>query len=602
MSSNPFHTRPARPFRTVLLATVLSLFCLPAQATSSMAKIEGNVSSDMRELLRSVIGEAEEPPRSLAQARRRAEKAAEQALGVMRSQGFYGATVKARVEETMAEGDGSSRKPPKPILLITPGPQFTFSDISITYAGGEPDIADAVRSAANIQSGGPALAAEIVAAEILARSYLKAHGYPETEVLPRKAVVDHDKKTVQVAFNFKAGDKTRFGVIEQTGSANIVKSWPNMISPFESGEVFNDVQLNKLTSRVIRTGVFETATAVLSDEKEPNPDGTVTRNVILNVEQGDINTITGEIGYSTTDGSGLEASYERRNFIGYAQTLTLSSTLKTNQIRFGADYTIPYFLREDRSVDLGGEIAREDTDAFTGERVGVNALITQKISERLKVGLGAGLEGSQFKQDGEDVRAYLFDGVGRATYDSRNSILDPVKGVRIEANAIPTYNFGESDGFFTTVQAGASTYGRITDSLVLAGRLEAGTIFGANQDTVPLNRRFYGGGGGSVRGYGYQSISPVDAAGDVVGGRSITEASAELRYHGESAFGGVIFVDAGSVVRDDLPTFEDVRYGAGVGVRYYTSFAPLRADIAIPLNRRDGDSRVQVYISIGQAF
>ena len=584
------------------LGTAMSLLGTLAYADTPLAEVKGEITPDMRDLLAAVIGQAEDPPRSLAQARRRAEKAAEQALTVMRSQGYYGAEVKARIDEFTPEGDEGVRRPPKPILHITPGPQFTFKDVSINYADAAPDVAEQVSEKAVIATGKPALSAEVVAAELRAVNYLKAHGYPETTILPRKAVVDHDTKTMRVAFNFSVGDKTRFGAIETAGSAYLAKSWPKMISPFEPGELFSDRQLNKLADRVISTGVFDSTTSVLADEKIANADGTVTRNVILNVEQGDINTVTGEVGYSTTDGSGIDLSYERRNFIGYAQTLTLSTAVKTNQIKFGVDYNIPYFFREDRALDLGSEVAREDTDAFTGERVGINTLLTQKLSSKLKVGLGFGLEASRFKENGVDVTAYLFDGLGTATYDSRNSILDPVKGVHAEASAVPTYNFGKRDGLFTTVEAGASTYRRVSKSLVAAGRVKAGTIFGANQDTVPLNRRFYGGGGGSVRGFGYQSISPVNAEGDSIGGRSITEASAELRYHGDSPFGGVVFVDAGSVVRNDLPSFKDVRYGAGVGVRYYTSFAPLRADIAIPLNKRDGDNAFQIYISIGQAF
>ena len=587
---------------SIAAGLILSLSAAQAHAASPLAHVKGELSGDMKNLLASVIGEAEDKPRSLAQARRRAQKAAEQALSVMRSQGYYGADIKASVEEFAAEGD-AVRKSPKPTVLIKPGPLFTFTDVIIRFEDGAADDVKAqVRERASLPTGEAAVAAKVVAAELRAVNYLKANGYPETLALPRKAVVDHKTKTLRVEYRFKIGDKTRFGEIKQTGSAYIIKSWPKMISPFENGELFSDRQLNKLTSRVIATGVFDSATAVLEDKKMPNEDGSVTRNILLNVEQGQVNTVTGELGYSTSDGSGIDLTFERRNFIGYAQTLLLTATAKTNQIRFAADYNIPYFLREDRALDLGGEIAREDTEAFTGERVGVDALITQKVSSRLRVGLGAGLEASRFKEDGEDVTAYLFDGLGRATFDSRNSILDPVKGLYIEGSAVPTYNFGNEDGLFTTVQTGISHYRSISDNFVLAGRVKLGTIFGADQSTVPLNRRFYGGGGGSVRGYGYQSITPIDDEGVSVGGRSITELSTELRYRGDSPFGGVVFVDAGSVARKDLPNLSDIRYGAGVGVRYFTSFAPLRADVAIPLNKREGDASFQVYISIGQAF
>ncbi len=584
------------------MCAALSMAAASAYAETPMAYIEGDVSPEIRELLGQVIGQTDAPPRSLAQARRRAEKAAEQARSVMRSRGFYGAEITARIDEFVPQGDETKRRPPKPVLLINSGPQFRFSNISVNFDDKTPDNAAQASKEIAISAGSPAHAAAVVAAELNAVNYLKAHGYPEAEILPRKAVVDHDKTSLDVDFNFKAGDKTYFGVIEQTGTARTVKSWSQMVAPFKPGDVFDDTLLNQLSSRIIATGVFDSATAILDDEKISNADGSVTRNVLLNIEQGAMNTISGEIGYSTSDGSGIDLTYERRNFVGYAQTLTLSTTLKTNQIRLGADYSIPYFFRQDRALDIGAEIAREDTDAFTGSRVGTNALITQKISNRLKVGLGVGVEASEYKENGLDVTSYLFEGLGRATYDTRDSVLDPEKGFLVEASATPTYNFGNQDGLFTVLSTGASHYQRLSDTLVLAGRVKAGVIFGADQTSVPLNKRFYGGGGGSVRGFGYQTISPISSTGQYIGGRSISEASAELRYHGEGPFGAALFVDAGSVSLSDLPDLSDIRYGAGVGLRYYTSFAPLRFDIAVPLNKRANDNAVQIYISIGQAF
>ena len=581
------------------------IFALSAQAAFAaepLANIDGDVPVPLRKLVLDVLGTVEDAPRSLAQARRRAAKASESAMSVMRSQGYYGADIDARVIEAPASVDVATRLPPRPVLTITPGPRFTIGSLDVTYTGPAPDAAQRAFSEISIAKGDPALAARIVAGELKAVNYLNAHGYPEAKAGEREAVVDHDTKTMRVTYNISAGQKTRFGQIEQTGTAYLVKSWAKMIAPFEPGDEFDIRELNKLSSKIIGTGVFDGATATLSDDAIPNGDGTVTRNVLLNVEQGAINTISGEAGYSTTDGSGVDLIYERRNFIGYAQTLKLSSTLKTNEISFGVDYNIPFAWREDRELDLGAEIAREDTEAFTGERISGNALMTQKINRNFKAGLGFGLEASRFEENGQDITAYLFDGLGRATYDSRNSIFEPEKGYYAEAAFIPTYNFGEEDGFFTTASLGASTYRRMSDKIVLAGRAKLGTIFGGDLATIPLNRRFYAGGGGSVRGFGYQTISPVNAEGISVGGRSISEASAELRYKSKSAIGFAAFVDAGSVTQKEYPDFGDIRAGAGVGVRYYTNFAPLRADIAIPLNKRDGDNAFQIYISIGQAF
>jgi len=124
----------------------------------------------------------------------------------------------------------------------------------------------------------------------------------------------------------------------------------------------------------------------------------------------------------------------------------------------------------------------------------------------------------------------------------------------------------------------------------------------AGPNGAPPDRLFFAGGGGSVRGYEYQSISPRDSTGQLVGGRSLLEMSAEVRYRASDTLGYVAFLDGGAAGSNVEPPLDTLSYGAGVGLRYYTGFGPLRADIAVPLNKKDGDADFQVYISIGQAF
>ena len=81
----------------------------------------------------------------------------------------------------------------------------------------------------------------------------------------------------------------------------------------------------------------------------------------------------------------------------------------------------------------------------------------------------------------------------------------------------------------------------------------------------------------------------------------MNEAAAEVRYRFGN-FGVVGFLDVGQVYEDTVPDFSDLRYGVGIGGRYYTNFGPLRFDIAMPLDKREGESSFAVYVSIGQAF
>ena len=133
------------------------------------------------------------------------------------------------------------------------------------------------------------------------------------------------------------------------------------------------------------------------------------------------------------------------------------------------------------------------------------------------------------------------------------------------------------------------------------GSPRTGSIFGIDRDDLAPSRRYYGGGGGSVRGYGFQRLGPFDPDGNPVGGRSLTEFALEARYRFGN-FGIVPFIDAGNSYESSSPRLSDLRLGAGIGGRFYTNFGPRRVDVATPLNRRQGDGLIALYISIGQAF
>ena len=143
---------------------------------------------------------------------------------------------------------------------------------------------------------------------------------------------------------------------------------------------------------------------------------------------------------------------------------------------------------------------------------------------------------------------------------------------------------------------------REDQKVVLALRGRLGATLGAATLRLPASERFFSGGGGSVRGFGFQDIGPQDSNGDPIGGSSVAEVGIEIRTRVSEALGIVPFIEAGNVYPNTFPQFSGFRWGGGIGLRYYTSVAPIRLDIAVPLNKRPGDSDFQLYLSFGQSF
>jgi len=136
---------------------------------------------------------------------------------------------------------------------------------------------------------------------------------------------------------------------------------------------------------------------------------------------------------------------------------------------------------------------------------------------------------------------------------------------------------------------------------VFAARLKGGYLLTSSSE-LPFDRRFFAGGGGSVRGYAYQSIGPRDANDNPLGGISVLEGSVEARWSIQGPYGMAIFADIARVGSTDSGDDAETKAGVGVGLRFNLGQAPLRIDVAFPLSKRNGDPPAQIYLSAGQSF
>ncbi|MEN8197446.1 MAG: BamA/TamA family outer membrane protein, partial [Pseudomonadota bacterium] len=248
----------------------------------------------------------------------------------------------------------------------------------------------------------------------------------------------------------------------------------------------------------------------------------------------------------------------------------------------------------------------QQTDAYD-ERTGAGfAGLEKRLAKILKFGVGLSAEYSLIEDDGVKSTFAIFGIPIHGGRDSTNDLLDPTEGTRLKLSVTPYLATIEQDINFTVFEVGASAYVGLgkEDRVVPAIRVRAGSISGLDTLDIPITKRFFAGGGGSIRGYEFQKAGPLDAEGDPIGGRSLLEAGFELRWRVTDSIGIVPFAEGGNVYDEQTPDFgEDLFWAAGLGFRYFTVAGPLRFDVAFPLNRRDGiDDEFQIYVSLGQAF
>jgi translocation and assembly module TamA len=201
----------------------------------------------------------------------------------------------------------------------------------------------------------------------------------------------------------------------------------------------------------------------------------------------------------------------------------------------------------------------------------------------------------------------------KVVYDSTNlptPLEDPRHGFRGTLSLTPTLAIGHPNSTFLISTLSLATYFDLNNLLpiapgrsVLAARALAGVAQGAGELSLPPDQRFYAGGTSTIRGYGYQLVGPMFPHTDnPTGGTAITTGGLEFRQRLYTNWGVVAFVDAGQVSASLKPLPDDIRVGVGAGVRYYTPIGPIRFDIAVPVDRRQGEDSFEIYIGLGQAF
>ncbi len=569
------------------------------------AEIRGEMPDELRAQLVQAVGESDGPPSNRFEARRRARSAAEDATALLRSEGYYQATVQDDVE---------GEETPVAVVVVVPGQRFVLATPSVTWTDEvpSPEIDQAARGDLGLQTGDPGRAIDVIAAEGRLVAALSRRGHADARATPRRVVVDHASLTVEPEYRIDAGPLvTLNGVrLETRGRTN--PEWVDYLRPWEEGDVYDPEQVAELERRLLETGVYDGVGVALAPAEQVTAGGD--RPVIVTLTDRPRRILEVGATISTGEGAGIDAIWTHHNRFGRADTLRYQARIANIDSRIGADLSLPHWRRPGRTLTLSGAVVNEDTDAYVRTALTASADLRQRIGRTSYFTYGIGLDAGQYKENRFDPLTNLpidFDrdlviltGRGSAYTDASNDPLDPTRGWRLFVSAQPTAVAGEDTVVFVRAEAQVSAYLPIQDDArtVLAGRVRIGSILGGDELTVPSDRLFYSGGGGSVRGYSYQGVGPRLPDNTPRGGISLFETSLEARHKLRGALGLAVFVDAGAVGFEEYPDFGDVRFGAGIGVRYDLPFGPIRADIAFPLDKRDGDADFQIYVSIGQAF
>ncbi|WEX77160.1 autotransporter assembly complex protein TamA [Sinorhizobium numidicum] len=533
----------------------------------------------------------------------------ERILAALYEKARYGGTV-----SILINGQDIDSLPPDPsfpddkavpvTVSITPGPAFTLGSVRL-----EGDAKGLDPATYDLKRGARADSTLIIKAGEQIVNDLKEQSRPLAKLTERSVIADHATSTVDVTISADGGPVAPVGQLTVTGTKTVDPEFVRDYSRLNHGRPYSPENIRKAAERLRLLNVFSSVT--INEADALAPDGTMPMNIQVSEGKHRYFGFGGQV--STTDGLGLQGYWGHRNLFGRAESLRIEGSVdrigETTDVG-GLDYSAAVLFAKPGAFGPASTFTASvraaivDPDAYRAKTITAAVGAGFELSPQDTASVGAELGWADI-EDAFGSNSYLTASIPlEYVRDTRDDKLNATEGYRALINARPSYEI-EGKTFFSSFEASASGYYALGSEkrFVLAGKLGAGVLVGGDElADIPATRRFFLGGGGSVRGYSYQEISPRNASNDLTGGRSYVSGSLEARIAVTETIGIVPFIDAGSVSASTTPDFSDIRTGAGIGLRYATPFGPIRLDFAVPLNKYPGGTDYGIYAGIGQSF
>jgi translocation and assembly module TamA len=520
-----------------------------------------------------------------------------------RYEGVVTITIQGKsIDELPPDAEFKGPQPIPVVVSVAAGPKFTLGTVKL-----EGDAAGLAGADFGLIAGGDAGSGAVLKAEAGIVRALKEEGRPLAKVTDRQIVADHANSMLDVTLTVAAGPVAGYGDTTVEGTEKVDRDFTEYMTGLQRGKQYSPQEIDDARDRLLGLEVFNSVTMKEGDSLDAQ--GNIPINVQVSERKPRYFGLGGTV--SNTEGLGLEGYWGHRNLFGQAEKLRIDGSISgigNNSIsalnyNAGVMFEKPGVLGPTSKFFTGIKTVFEHPDAYDHFSVKGDVGVSYDLDKQQRVSAEFDLDYSKIT-DAFGKHTYLIASVPlQYVYDSRDNKLNPTRGFRFLAYAEPSYDILNGATFLKLKGEGYAYQSIDTASrFVLAERATLGSIVGTGLQNVPADRRFYSGGGGSVRGYSYQGIGPKDINGQPIGGLSFFETSVEMRIGVTDTIGIVPFIDAGTVSTKSFPDFSNVKVGAGLGLRYITPFGPLRIDAAVPLNRDPGDPHFGIYAGIGQAF
>ncbi|MGH7493411.1 MAG: BamA/OMP85 family outer membrane protein [bacterium] len=460
--------------------------------------------------------------------------------------------------------------------------------------------------------------AEIIRQKLANAGYAYVRVQPELEILPHENRVD-------VSFKVNTGPRCIFGDIRIAGTKY---TSPELIRDqlmFEKGEMVRQESLTKSRERIYSLGLFQVITI--------RPQLTQVQMAVIPIEifvkESPRLTLKFGVGYSLEafevleesnfwDGLRFSVNLRRLAFLGGARRLGLLAKYSALEpYNFNIEFAQAAFLFPKNTLIVSPYTLKQIDPAYKLSKFGGDVILRQQLALKTSSFVGYNLEqvdlseetaASQASAQEQASDIYNKSSISWGfVHDTSFPLFSPKGGSLYSAgfkySGRPPDIFGfklESQFNFFKALLENRYYFAMKRNSIFAYRLKIGALHAFDMNGIPVEERFFAGGSNSVRGWAYKQLGPKEND-TPIGGNSLLEGSGELRYAIVSRLYGALFLDFGNVSVVDLDyAFKKLHYSMGTGLRFETSFGPIRLDVARPI--ADEEEDVRLHFNFGHAF
>ncbi|MCL4817570.1 MAG: BamA/TamA family outer membrane protein [Vicinamibacteria bacterium] len=450
-----------------------------------------------------------------------------------------------------------------------------------------------------LRAGAPYRVTDVALDRAALLSAWRNAGYQQVEVTPELAFAE-DGQAVAVTLAVAAGPRTFVDRIVVAGLERTREEVVRRELRITEGAPLGLADAIESQRRLSALGLFGRVDLAEVETAAGTTD------VVVQLDEAPRTTVGYGIGFGERDL--LRASLElgRRNLGGRDRTGALFLRGSYRGSRLLGSYREPFLFGSRRELLVTAFREEEDRDNFDFRRMGLSVQVAQAIDARLS------LVGRLLFQDTDtnDV-VVACDEVDRQfcdaavtgpsvslVLDERDDALDPRRGFFLGADVLYSSRLLGGDNFLKAF-AQAAVFERLQRrlSFALSARVGLARTLGLDEPLLlPLPERFFAGGDYSLRGFAPDAVAPK-------GGNALLLGSGELRFEVRERASLAAFADVGNVypLVGDV-SLRDLRYAAGIGLRYRSPLGPLRLDWGYKLNRRPGESRSRFHVTVGHAF